>query len=195
MCGAVVLGWYVYAQGSAYVFQEREAGYFQVPVEQQLARRQPNCGVPATRSGGPIGKIEVVNLGLSVVVLEGDDAHALRLGAGRIPWTAQPGQAGNIAIAAHRDTFFRPLRNIRQGDFIRLITSAASYTYSVQWTKIVGPHDMEVTAATPGPTLTLITCYPFYYIGAAPNRFVVRAREIATGPGAEPDWCRASQAH
>jgi sortase A len=191
-CGAVVLGWYAYVQGSAYVFQRREARHFQMPAAQQVARRQQDCSVLATRPGEPIGKMAIPRLGLSVVVLEGDDARVLRLGAGRIPWTAQPGQAGNMAIAAHRDTFFRSLRNVQQGDIVQLTTSAGSYTYSVEWTSVVGPRDTEVAAATPQPSLTLITCYPFYYVGAAPKRFVVRAREVAAERGAGPGSCPAS---
>jgi sortase A len=190
MCGLSALGWYFYTQEVAHIFQRREAIRFELPAAEQLGQRQPNCGFRKARQGESIGKIDIANVGLSVVVLEGDDPRTLRLGAGMVPGWARPGQVNNIAIAAHRDTFFRPLRDIRQGDLIQFTTNDGSGTYAVEWAKVVDPSDTKVLAATPEPTLTLITCYPFNYIGPAPKRFVVRAKEIATG---QATYCRSSQ--
>ncbi len=109
------------------------------------------------------------------MVLEGVGATSLRRGAGRIPNTASPGEPGNVGIAAHRDSFFRPLERIEKGDEVRLTTTLGSFDYEVQWTAIVDPNHVEVLDATAEPSLTLVTCYPFYYVGRAPKRFIVRA--------------------
>ena len=129
-----------------------------------------------------LGRIEIPRLDLSVMVVEGDDDRALLLGAGHVPETALPGEPGNIAIAGHRDTFFRPLKSIREGDRIVLTTSRGSSEYSVASAQIAQPTDTEVLESSREPILTLITCYPFSYVGAAPERFVVRARKLASEP-------------
>jgi len=190
VCGVSALGWYFYTQAVAHIFQRREALQFDVPAAEQLRGQQRNCRFRKATRGESIGRIDIASLGLSVVVLEGDDPRTLRLGAGLVPGTARPGQAGNIAIAAHRDSFFRPLRDIRQGDLIQFTTNRGSDTYAVEWVKVVNPGDTQVLAATREPTLTLITCYPFNYIGPAPERFVVRAKEIAAG---QSTYSRSSQ--
>ena len=146
---------------------------------QDLTLEQP--GVPAVqeappRSGDPIGRLNVPRLGLSVLVLEGTDSHTLRVAAGHVPGTARPGTIGNTVIAAHRDTFFRGLREIRRDDVVTLVGSGAVLRYRVEGTEIVGPRDVEVLRGTGGTELTLITCYPFYYVGPAPKRFIVHAR-------------------
>jgi len=126
-----------------------------------------------------IGRLEIPRLGLSVMVREGADNGTLRKAVGHIPGTALPGVIGNVALAGHRDTFFRPLRNIKKGDDIDLQTERGTYRYVVESTKIVGPRDVGVLAASGGETLTLVTCYPFYYVGSAPKRFIVRATQVA----------------
>jgi sortase A len=118
-------------------------------------------------------------LALSVIVLEGDDPKTLRRGVGRIPGTAKPGEPGNLAIAGHRDTFFRVLRDIRSDDVVRLTAPSGSFLYRVRSVRVVAPTQTEVLGSTPRPTLTLITCYPFTYVGHAPNRFVVTAEQTS----------------
>jgi sortase A len=126
-----------------------------------------------------IGRVEVPRLGLSAVVREGVDSSTLRSAVGHMPSTPLPGQPGNSALAAHRDTLFRKLRGIRKDDRITIQTVDGSYDYIVESLKIVDPSDVGVLKASAGDRLlTLITCYPFNYIGSAPNRFVVRAREV-----------------
>ncbi len=127
------------------------------------------------KDGDVIGRVDVDRLGVSVAVVEGDNASELEHAAGHIDGTALPGQKGNVAIAAHRDTFFRPLKNIRNGDVIRLTTPDAIYRYRVVSTRIVRPDDVGVLRSDGGEELTLVTCYPFYFIGSAPKRFIVRA--------------------
>jgi sortase A len=108
-------------------------------------------------------------------VLEGDDVAALLLGVGHLPDTPLPWHGGNSVMAAHRDTFFRPLAGIRRNDVIRFSTADTEFEYVVKETMIVGPTDLAVLDPTPSATLTLITCYPFDYVGPAPDRFIVRA--------------------
>jgi len=125
--------------------------------------------------GATIGRIEIARLGVSAVVRHGSDARTLQLAVGHIPGTALPGEAGNIGLAGHRDTFFRRLRDIEPQDRIRFVTTDGSYTYRVDRMDIVEPEDVWVLEPTRQQTLTLVTCYPFTYIGSAPERFVVRA--------------------
>jgi sortase A len=109
------------------------------------------------------------------VVRAGSDARTLRLAVGHIPGTALPGDSGNVGLAAHRDTFFRRLRDIQPDDEIVLTTPEGIFRYTVAGTKIVEPEDVWVLDATEQPSLTLVTCYPFTYVGSAPQRFIVRA--------------------
>lgn len=126
-----------------------------------------------------IGRLEIPRLNIRVIVREGDDEATLRHAVGHIPSTAFPGDFGNVALAAHRDTYFRPLRNIRKNDRIIVATLEGTYEYLVQSTKIVSPTDVSVLEASAPKELTLVTCYPFYYIGSAPRRFVVHATQVA----------------
>ena len=132
----------------------------------------------AGMGGTPLGRIEISTIGLAAMILEGTDARTLRRAAGHIPGTPLPGQQGNVAITGHRDTFFRPLRNIRKNDEIRLTTLSGSYRYLVDSIKVVEPEDTEVLDNSDDAILTLVTCYPFYFVGPAPKRFIVRAHRI-----------------
>jgi len=129
-----------------------------------------------------IGRLEIPRLKLSVMVREGADGKTLHRAVGHIPGTAMPGFAGNVALAGHRDTFFRELRNIKKNDSIEFETENGTYRYVVESTDIVGPRDVGVLAASHGQTLTLVTCYPFYYIGSAPKRFIVHAAQVSPIP-------------
>jgi sortase A len=119
--------------------------------------------------------LEIPRLGLSSIVVEGDDATALLVGVGHLADTPLPWHDGNSVLAAHRDTFFRPLAGIRRNDVIRFSTADAEFEYVVTETMIVESTAVEVLDPTETAMLTLITCYPFDYIGPAPNRFIVRA--------------------
>ena len=112
------------------------------------------------------------------MIMEGTDGRTLRRGVGHISGTALPGEQGNVAIAGHRDTFFRPLRNIHVDDEITLTTLKGIYRYRVESEKLVEPEDMSVLDNSTDDVLTLVTCYPFYYVGRAPQRFIVRAARI-----------------
>jgi sortase A len=128
--------------------------------------------------GAPLGRIEIGAIGLSAMIMEGADARTLRRAVGHIPGTPLPGQPGNVAITGHRDTFFRPLLHIRKDNEIRLTTLAGSYRYLVDSIKVVKPEDTEVLDNSDDEILTLVTCYPFYFVGPAPKRFIVRAHRI-----------------
>jgi sortase A len=125
--------------------------------------------------GGLIGRIGIERLGVSVIVIEGSVPSILRRAAGHIEGTALPGQPGNVGISAHRDTFFRPLRNIRENDVITLTTPSGEYRYRVVSIQVVNPRDVAVLSPSVSQVLTLVTCYPFYFVGPAPKRFIVRA--------------------
>jgi sortase A len=125
-----------------------------------------------------VGRLEVSRIGISVIVLQGIEEDTLISGAGHVPGTPLPGAEGNVAIAAHRDTFFRKLQGIRPGDSIQVATVRRTYEYVVDSTEIVDPEDTQVMESRARPELTLITCYPFYFVGAAPKRFIVHARPL-----------------
>jgi sortase A len=124
---------------------------------------------------GLIGRIEVRRIKMSALAREGVDVRTLRVAVGHIPGTALPGQPGNAGFAAHRDTFFRPLKSVREGDEVVVTTPRGVYRYAVTGTRIVEPQDLSVLDPTTDAILTLVTCYPFEYIGNAPRRFIVRA--------------------
>jgi sortase A len=130
------------------------------------------------RLGAPVGVIDILRVGLSAVVSLGDDRTTLAKGAGLLADTSRPWAGSNTAIAAHRDGVFRPLSRIRKGDEIVLRTTRGTFRYRVRSTQVTTPDDLSVLAPTRTPTLTLITCYPFRYVGPAPKRFVVQADRV-----------------
>jgi sortase A len=153
---------------------------YTLPHVQAIARPSvPGTNVePKVEPGDPIGVIEIPRLGLSSVVLESDETAALLFGVGHLADTPLPWRDGNSVFAAHRDTYFRDLGDIRRNDVIRFRAGDRDLSYRVQETKIVNPTDVEVLAPTKTATLTLITCYPFHYVGPAPRRFIVRAERV-----------------
>ncbi len=137
---------------------------------------------PSVRSLAPgewIARLEAPSVGLSATVLEGSDEGTLARAAGHIESTALPGESGNVGIAGHRDTTFRPVRHLKIGDTLAVTTASRRFDYRISETMIVEPEDVYVLDPTPQPTLTLVTCYPFTFIGHAPQRFIVRAELIA----------------
>jgi sortase A len=134
--------------------------------------------------GSVIAKLEAPSVQMTTTVLEGSDDATLSRGAGHIEDTPFPGQPGNIGIAGHRDTVFRPLRRIKVGDPLQITTANGTYRYRISKTVIVGPDDVYVLDPTDRPTVTLVTCYPFDFIGHAPKRFIVQA-ELTEPVGTE----------
>jgi sortase A len=138
----------------------------------------PSVALRAQRSFAVLGRVDVPRIQLSAMIAEGADSRALRVAVGHVPGTALPWQSGNVALVAHRDTFFRRIGELTIGDFIRLTVPGHEYIYRVTFTDIVNPTETWVLQPATGDTLTLATCYPFNFIGAAPKRFVVRARRL-----------------
>ena len=123
----------------------------------------------------PLGILRLARVGLEVPILEGTDDETLNRGAGHIEDTARPGENGNSGIAAHRDGFFRVLEKVQVGDVFEVETARGVFKYRLERTWIVSPDDVSVLDDTAQPSITLVTCYPFYYVGSAPRRFIVRA--------------------
>jgi sortase A len=177
-CAVVMLGYCGLVLLDTRAFQQREQRQFDRQLAQRIASPGAPEALPPAAEGGLIGRIEIARLGGSVMVIEGTGPKALRRAAGHIAGTGLPGQPGNIGISAHRDTFFRPLRNIRKNDLITLTTLLGEYHYRVVSTRIVRPAEVEVLEPSGSEILTLVTCYPFYFVGSAPDRFIVRAERV-----------------
>jgi sortase A len=193
--GALAIGYVAFTLLDAWFYQADEARKFEqarqavkrastespvsplLPVMLSAPARAPGHRA-SVRSGAPWGRIKISSIGLSSMILEGVDHETLRRGVGHIPGTALPDERGNVALAGHRDTFFRALRNIQKDDEIILETLIGTYRYRVDLIQIVGPEQIEVLDNSAEPTLTLVTCYPFSFVGAAPQRYVVRASRI-----------------
>jgi sortase A len=177
--GAAFLGWCAWALIEARSYQRSHATTFSGNVS-RVAVVTP-ASVPRARvpDGTAIGLIEIRRLGLSAIIAEGDGEATLRLAVGHIPGTASPGGAGNVGLAGHRDTFFRSLSRIRVDDEIRVTgEGGVSFVYRVKSSAIVDPSDVSVLEDGPTPSLTLVTCYPFHYLGPAPRRWVVKAGRV-----------------
>jgi sortase A len=166
--GLGTLGVYGYETVEARRFQAEQTAAFERAA---LATPKPVRVAP----GGLVGMLDVPRLQLSTPVIEGDDDRTLKRSVGHLPDTPLPWEAGNSAIAGHRDGLFRPLKDVKVGDEIRFRTTNDEYIYRVTKTTIVAPDDLSVLERQPQASLTLITCYPFYYVGSAPQRFVVHA--------------------
>ena len=162
-----------------------DARLYQVSAKRSLERQvQADNGhnairlQPVVKKGDVLGRMDIPRLGMSIAILQGTSSRTLRLGAGHIEGTSFPGEAGNSGIAGHRDTFFRGLKDIRRNDEVQLQTATGLFRYEVDWAKVVEPSDTTVLEpSTVESTLTLVTCYPFYFLGPAPMRFVVRAHK------------------
>jgi len=188
LIGIVCLGYYGYvisetALYQAYEARELDAILASAPATPARADApaSPRAETTVTlrarpAAGSALGLLQIPRLEVSAIVRAGSDSRTLRLAIGHIGGTALPGERGNMGLAAHRDTFFRRLGEIRPNDQVRLVTAEGTFNYRVEGTRIVEPRDTWVLDPTEGPVLTLVTCYPFRYVGSAPQRFVVRAR-------------------
>ena len=180
VCAILLLGYCGYALADSWVFQRRESR----DLDRQLrGERVASDGAFQGRSSvsmkGLVGSIEIPRLLFSEVVVEGIGSTTLRRVVGHIPGTALPGQPGNVGLAGHRDRLFRPLKDLRINDTIQFATPRGYYRYEVESLRVVDPDDVAVLAASGEKVLTLVTCYPFYYVGPAPKRWIVRARQVS----------------
>ena len=181
----------------------RQLAGVQHPVHQQddtrrlAARPTPSSPLASNAHAEPVvttpnddgflGVLEVPRLELSTVIFEGIDGKTLRRSVGHIPGTALPGAVGNVGIAGHRDRFFGGLKDLVEDDLMLVRTARASYTYRVDSMRVVAPDQTDVLESSGGRELTLVTCYPFYFVGPAPERFVVFAHQIEEAPVLEPE--------
>lgn len=196
LVGIVCLGTWAYAWLDTAYFQYRENRLLDEAVSSR-SRPSPSAAAETDaldtfrervtapqRTSGPmpegslVGRIEIPRLGVSAIVLEGTGKRTLQRGVGHIAATSFPEQGGNVGLAAHRDSFFRGLKDVQENDLITLKTLEGTYDYRVQWTAVVLPEETQVLQDTGAPALTLVTCYPFHYVGAAPERFIVRALRV-----------------
>jgi sortase A len=196
----VALGYYGYASADTWIYQAYQTRQFkqavrkstsgsrvaetpnrESPTDVALARVDGSSAVTFSTPGRPgsvLGQIEIKKTGLAVMILEGTDNRSLRRGVGHIQYTTLPGQSGNVAIAGHRDTFFRDLRKITKNDEITLTTFDGSFRYAMDFSEVVEPNNTEALDPSSDAILTLVTCYPFSYVGPAPKRLIVRAHLI-----------------
>lgn len=204
IAACAALGWCAIALSRQRLFQAREERILEEQIGRRLSRPAPPLAPPPEAGAaeapppppapiGPaelawvlpppppargdlLGRLEIPRLGVSSIICEGDDDATLRLCVGHIPGTALPSDdASNVALAGHRDSFFRKLGRLRPGDVLRLTTPEGSRDFRVEWGGVVSPEDTVVLDPSASPSLTLVTCYPFHFIGAAPRRYVVRA--------------------
>lgn len=177
--GSLLLEWLLVGFGvgclGVYAYETVEARRFQAERAKEFAAAAQAYAPVTVRAGGLVGMLDVPRLNLSTPVIEGDDARTLRRAVGHLPDTPLPWEAGNSAIAGHRDGLFRPLKDIALGDEIVVRSSREELRYRVVKTAVVAPDDLSVLAPGERDALTLITCYPFYFVGNAPQRFIVRA--------------------
>jgi sortase A len=210
--GTVFFCIYVFCTVSASVLSRVGVWAFHVHQEQhaQAATANPLPGIAgvdfalwsATRTqaykdalamkfASPLAVLSIPKIGLEVPVFDGTDELTLNRGAGRISGTVGPGEPGNMGVAAHRDGFFRKLKDVHVGDTIELAASGGNYKYTVENIEIVDPSNVSVLRSQPQPSLTLVTCYPFYFVGSAPQRYVVHASLIdstmAANTGRDPN--------
>ncbi len=189
--GLMLIGLWFKHDTEARVFRTAETERFEsarlggmrtdAPAPEPLLAKEPWS--PVTLESGVFGRLEIPRLGISALIAEGTEPAQLDRAVGHISTTAFPGQPGNCALAGHRDSFLRGLGEVRVNDVILIDTLQGTYTYMVEWGKVVGPRRVDVLDATAAPSLTLVTCYPFLFVGRAPERFIVRARLVEPTAG------------
>ena len=178
--GLSLLGWALAAHFSTSLYQARQQRAF-FPVSPEVSADPATTATVADPL--VLGRIEIPRIGVAAIVREGDDDTTLAVAVGHITGTARPGESGNMALAGHRDSFFRSLRDIELEDTIQIVTQQRSYEYAVDWTQVVNPEDTWVLDPTDDTVLSLVTCFPFDWVGHAPKRFIVRASLVVPVPG------------
>jgi sortase A len=173
--GATLLAWYGLVAVQAARFQRAESSTLERVVNGKVVNGRSPSPRPKHQL---IGRLEIPRVHLSVMVVDGDDDNTLKSAVGHLPETPMPWEFGNSAVAGHRDTFFRPLRTVQVNDRVRLLTPHGNYQYVVSRMRIVEPDDVSVLATVGQSSLTLVTCYPFNYVGNAPKRYIIQADHL-----------------
>lgn len=195
VCLAVLLQGRIGSQIALFQFKNAQSAAAQsVPSEQASSSQKVDFSLWAktriqaymsslfSSTARPLAVLEIEKVRIKAPVFDGTDALSLNRGVGRIANTAMPGATGNVGIAGHRDGFFRGLKDISVGDEVDLVTTTEKYRYVVDQIEIVSPSNVNVLRPGTAPSLTLVTCYPFYYVGAAPQRFIVHASMSSRQP-------------
>jgi sortase A len=191
MAGLFLLALWSKADFDSRAFQSAESNRFEAALREvgpgasaAAASATENASPPPlgpnSAAHGVLGRIEIPRLRITAIVADGTDTRTLGHAIGHVTWSALPGTPGNCALAGHRDTFLRGLGRVRANDVVRIVTLDSTYTYHVEWSEVVEPGRVDVLDSTATRSLTLITCYPFVFVGHAPRRFVVRARQVET---------------
>jgi sortase A len=186
--GSLLIGAFGLARTDAWLYEAREADRLKATLREGSGRPGPSRLERAGRTrrlaspGAAWGRVELPRLGVSALVAEGVDGRTLRRAVGHLPESAFPGEAGDVALAGHRDTFFRELADVREGDLVRLLTPDGDFYYRVAALRIVDADERDALRSSASPTLTLITCHPFTFVGPAPRRLLVEARQVASVP-------------
>jgi len=182
LLGAILVGMYLKDYREAQAFQSAQSSRLEsvlVENEEPSSATHQAPRAPAIEvAKGVIGRIEIPRLKISAIIAEGIDTPTLKIAVGHIPSTRLPGEVGNVGLAAHRDGFFRGLGEVRKNDLIRIVTPHGTYSYHVEWGEVMDPHRVDVLDSTKERWVTLVTCYPFHWIGRAPKRFIVRAEQF-----------------
>ena len=173
--GIALIAWCGFGALQAKVYQTRESSTLDRMV---VDKKKPTAPRAAKAKNQLIGRLEIPRLKMSVMVVDGDDEKTLRTAAGHLPDTPLPWEFGNSAVAGHRDGLFRPLRSVRVTDRMRLTTPHGNFQYAVSNIRIIEPNDLSVLVTKGQSSLTLITCYPFNFVGQAPKRFIVQADHV-----------------
>jgi sortase A len=185
--GVAALGWFLFIYMDTLWFQASQAHEF------EAALQRTHTLAATVRPGDLMGTITIPRIGLSAVVLEGDDEKTLRRAVGHIPGTAYPDESGTVGLAGHRDTFFRKVGSLDQNDVVLFETLKGTYRYRVASAAVVQPQDVDVLRLVDRPALTLVTCYPFRFVGPAPQRFVVTAWQVPNGPQPRVEHLRSAK--
>lgn len=157
---------------------ESEPARESAPESRSVARRAAATAAPVVADPAALGRIEIPRIGVSAIVKIGSDEQTLSRAVGLVPQSARPGQIGNVVLAGHRDTFFRPLRDIQVNDRIRVRVPPETYEYKVESVMVVAPEDTDVLRSKGKEELTLVTCFPFRFVGPSPDRFIVSAVRV-----------------
>jgi sortase A len=189
--GLLLLGLWAHEEWNSWAFQSaaskelaaasRHTERASSPAKRDLATSPERSARNTPRRTDVLGRLEIPRLRIRAIVAEGTDAKTLGRAIGHVRSTSLPGRPGNCGLAGHRDSFLRDLRGVRPNDLIRFTTPERTYTYVVEWSKIVEPDRVDALHPTRAPALTLVTCYPFEFVGRARQRFVVRARQVDAG--------------
>ena len=178
VCAISLLGYCGFVIVSTWIFQKQASQELERRLQDERPAHSEASRIPRIADDGLIGRIEIPRIGVSAIVFEGTGKGTLSRAVGHIAGTALPGEPGNTGLAGHRDTFFRPLKDILRNDIITLTTLGGDYRYRVVSTRVVNPKESSVLDSTAEEILTLVTCHPFYFVGSAPNRFIVRAKRV-----------------